>query len=1286
MKLQNFIVIFIIIIVPIVFLMSFYISTGLKTLQYQALYDTGLLSATHDAIYAFEQNTSNDSLSGNPEVKKDILKSSVKMFEKSLSNTCNISSYDTDEIEEYIPAIVFGMYDGFYMYAPSYNSVTSKYEHTLKNYVYYSETLKNSHGEDVVITYSLDNYITVAGDFGEGYEIKKGYLMQINASNTRQEEGKEYAGIEITKEFINSKDNFDAQNYYAQAFKFTHWFLDDSGLKDIQIDGIKPFAISAENDPEDETSNFVKHKRKIIKDKIEGVLNSTITAYSERTWGRIYKMPKLLEEDWNKIYNNISMLTFFQGKSIGLTNYNGYCVANSTNSKEYVNPKLMYFIDENGEYHDIRCSKCGEALTLNGYRIGSFEKKKVEKLDEDGNIVYDADENIVYEYKYDHNELACYNCINGILETDKSIYDYVTKEGTGYGSEEIKTTYWTSLGRERYDPDKITPIDLEIEITFDANGGTGFSTYTETYAYNEDIRFPETVPTRTGYGFKGWSDSEDEIGNITSAKAFTDKTYYASWEPNSCTIVFDWGDGHETKTVPYDSQIYFPIPYKTGYNLAGWTKESNNSIVTDLNNEYAYRDEKYIAEWEPIKWTIKFDCRNGTIESEEITHGNSIKTYFPNPNNSDMVLKGWSKSEEDFKNGIVVNKENEIADSNKTYYACWGYNITFKYTEEQQENYIYAAGQKIDMPQNPEREGFEFVRWKDEAGNPVSGEQIADRNKIYTAEWKKTTYTITFDLNTGNGNIDTEMTVAAGEYITFPTEPDVYKDGYNLIGWNTDPSAPEGIKGINVIEDATYYAIWEIKKYTVIFDYNDGSNTKTEEVVNHGNSILFPSISRTGYELIGWNKDQSATTGITSATAGIGEAEAIEDKIYFYAIWKEVIYEIICDKQEGTGGTEKFYEKYGKGYYSNPTATSSITTIDIPTRANYTFEGYYTRPNGTETLIVNSEGIIQVGNTQFTSNSTIYAKWTAKVYEITCDSQGGTGGTGKFYEKYGEGYYSNSNSTSAITKIDVPTKANYTFEGYYTERNGAGTQIVNNRGNILGGNTQFTSDSRIYAKWTPNRFTATYDSNGGSGTMANSTHTYGEASKLRANTFTRSGYRFKGWSTSSTGNVEYEDQAEVTYLGITGTLNLYAVWEVDVPQPVFYSNPKINLNNISRSSRGKSEFTVSIDVNINNVLASNVSSYEISLIRNVTQAVVTRGTINSSTGSTTISFTYKIEDWDGSETQTYIIKIKAINSEEEHTEKEATFYISAGPAMIGMTKVDGYFTGPGYHNLNLTLD
>ena len=453
MKLQNLTVIFIIIILPIILITSLYITTGLKTIELQARYDTGLIDATFDAISAFEKNTANIQLSGNPEIKRSIINASIKMFEKSLCNTCNISSYNTNEIEQYIPAIVFGMYDGFYIYAPS--GEKGEYKHNLKNYVYYSETLEGigQDDTDIVIMYSLDNYVTVYGDFegdSEGYITKSGYLTIYpeNYDDSDLTPGSKYKDVTIKSEKIDGTTNTDAMKYYWESFIFTEWFNKYIG------ENVDYLEIVDENDPENENSPFVQHKRTVIKNKIEGVLNSTITAYSNKTFGQTYKMPKLTEEDWEKTYSNISMLTFFQGKKIGFTQYNGYCVLNSTNNNEYVNPNLMYFIDgeddTNHYYHDIRCTQCKNATELTGYKTGAFKIRK--SVNEDG----------TEKYVYDHQALACYECINAPFSTNKSVYEYIWGLGNTTKEQKIKSAYWTSLARERYNSKRVNAATIRV--------------------------------------------------------------------------------------------------------------------------------------------------------------------------------------------------------------------------------------------------------------------------------------------------------------------------------------------------------------------------------------------------------------------------------------------------------------------------------------------------------------------------------------------------------------------------------------------------------------------------------------------------------------------------------------------------------------------------------------------------------------------------------------------------------------------------------------------------------
>ena len=459
MKLQSLTIIFIIIVLPVSLVLSSYIGYELKTIEKQNMYNSGIIKATHDAVFSFEINTNSDNYSNNPESKRDIIKSSVKTFENSLSTTCNLGLYGNSSIEEYIPAMVFGMYDGFYMYSP-YNTKDG-YKHELRNYVYYSEILPDS---DIVIRYSLDNYIAVSGTFNGKYITKAGYLTDFTKFNTGAPIGqnfglkngnltlyskenlkyKEYDSNNkkiVEKEEKDGSANSDAINYYNETIRFSNW---------VQINLIDkaPYLKVGNNkgeDPELSDSNFEQHKRKIIREKIQSILNSSITAYKNKS-GNSYKMPIFSEEDWKKIYSNISVISFVQGMNLGFKKYNSYCILNSTNNNEYVNPYLIYYSDGN-EYHSIGCTSAKNLDHLVGYKIGDFEKTKVEVY-KDGNL--DKTEEVYY---YKHDETACYDCINGgHTYIGSKLYDYML----GSGVPEWRRAYFLAVARVRKNTTKLS--------------------------------------------------------------------------------------------------------------------------------------------------------------------------------------------------------------------------------------------------------------------------------------------------------------------------------------------------------------------------------------------------------------------------------------------------------------------------------------------------------------------------------------------------------------------------------------------------------------------------------------------------------------------------------------------------------------------------------------------------------------------------------------------------------------------------------------------------------------
>ena len=153
-------------------------------------------------------------------------------------------------------------------------------------------------------------------------------------------------------------------------------------------------------------------------------------------------------------------------------------------------------------------------------------------------------------------------------------------------------------------------------------------------------------------------------------------------------------------------------------------------------------------------------------------------------------------------------------------------------------------------------------------------------------------------------------------------------------------------------------------------------------------------------------------------------------------------------------------------------ASSVPVASDIFSQTGYEITSWNTNANGTGINYTLKETY------QIASDLDLYAQWDGIVYTISLDNQTGTGGTSEIYVKYNTGFYSNLATTTLITEIpSLPTRLGYTFQGYYTGTNGAGTRIVDDSGNILASNIFTMSNITIYASWTAN-VPAYYDEEG----------------------------------------------------------------------------------------------------------------------------------------------------------------------------------------------------------------
>ena len=282
--------------------------------------------------------------------------------------------------------------------------------------------------------------------------------------------------------------------------------------------------------------------------------------------------------------------------------------------------------------------------------------------------------------------------------------------------------------------------------------------------------------------------------------------------------------------------------------------------------------------------------------------------------------------------------------------------------------------------------------------------------------------------------------------------------------------------------------------YTITFNSNDGTSVASQNV-NAGEKLTEPSTpTKEGFTFDGWYEDSTFSKKFDFNTP-------ITDNMTLYAKWIENKYTVTFDTKGGNTiapVTVKEGEKVAE-----PTTA--------PTKEGFTFDGWYT--DDTYTTKYNFENAV-------TKNITLYAKWNEVVvqkYTVTFDTKGGNT-IAPVTVKEGE---------KVAEPTPAPTKEGFTFDGWYQD------VTLNTKFDF---NTSVVSNLTLYAKWTENKYTLTFDANGGTGSITPITDLTGEYT-LPANGFTApSGKQFKGWSLTTDGAI-------VTKVDMTENRTVYAIWE-----------------------------------------------------------------------------------------------------------------------------------------------
>ena len=155
--------------------------------------------------------------------------------------------------------------------------------------------------------------------------------------------------------------------------------------------------------------------------------------------------------------------------------------------------------------------------------------------------------------------------------------------------------------------------------------------------------------------------------------------------------------------------------------------------------------------------------------------------------------------------------------------------------------------------------------------------------------------------------------------------------------------------------------------------------------------------------------------------------------------------------------------------------------------------------------------------------------------------------TVKYHSDYGQGNMDDSTFIAGEYQslpLNTFTRSGYTFAGWATS--GTGEVVYADGENVID-LTPYIGTITLYAVWQETIYHITYNANGGSGSMEDTTFTNEERIKyyqyLRQNSFTRSDFIFRGWSDTPDGNVLYTDRQEISTKLTESEITLYAVWQ-----------------------------------------------------------------------------------------------------------------------------------------------
>ena len=579
----------------------------------------------------------------------------------------------------------------------------------------------------------------------------------------------------------------------------------------------------------------------------------------------------------------------------------------------------------------------------------------------------------------------------------------------------------------------------------------------------------------------------EPIDDMKAVLTVSEKTYAVTFVDYNGSVVKTVGHGKTLTDIPEPSA-------KDGY-AASWNAQSFENVTSDMTVTAVYT---------PIVYSVIYETFGGSVSGDDTTFTIECGTALSNATRDFYIFDGWY-ADRTFTNKITEIGKGRFGDI--TVYAKWtpivytahfyidGGNNSLDNVNDG-EMYKFTVESETLTLLNPAKAFFDFIGWFTDENfttpiTEISKGTHGDLN-IY-AKWSPTVYNINYVLN-GGENADNPYSYVRSDTDVILNAP--VRAHYEFLGWFD--SANERIDRIasGVFGDVTLYAKWSASEYSISYFLFGGmqnvANPSTYTVED--DDMILASPVKTYYDFNGWYSDSDFKNKVDKIKTENG------GNIELYAKWTATEYKI----EFVNAGVETIFY----------TVESEDIVLPKASRLGYTFVAWFENSEFSGDTV----SIVKKGSF---GDIKLYAKFSANEYRIEYDLQGGVNDISN------PSVYTVEDETVTLS---APTRVHYTFGGWFED--GKLVETID---------ALRLCDIKLVAEWIADKYTITYNLNGGECNDALVTEYTVESADIALPSLTKKGYAFCGWY----DNAAFDDKSLNNIpSGSYGNINLYAKFSV----------------------------------------------------------------------------------------------------------------------------------------------